>query len=234
MRQLKLLSLSLLVLQLSACGGDPVAETQQQIEEIQEGVKLTVQPLPADEPPQYVYYSADGYRSPFMPESVYTLIRTSKNVGRPYVNPNRKKGALEQYSLNDINMLGVVKKDGRTSALVVTQEGSIIRVHLGDYIGLNNGRIIKIQPDAILVGEVRPNGVGGFVQYTQTINIKDTGLPQEDDYTSTRNAQRLQGQVPEDVQRLNNAMNQPAQRSSNYQQGTQYVPQQNQSVAQPR
>ena len=57
----------------------------------------------------------------------------------------RVKEPLEQYELSQLVFRGVVTSpEGQRYALVQRPDGSVANAEVGDYLGLNDGRIVEI------------------------------------------------------------------------------------------
>jgi type IV pilus assembly protein PilP len=58
--------------------------------------------------------------------------------------------------------------------LVRDPDGVVHRVHVGNYLGQNYGRIISIGEDRIDLVELVTNGAGGWMERQATIALGDT------------------------------------------------------------
>ncbi len=76
---------------------------------------------------------------------------------------DREKEVLENYSLASLSMHGSLGKAGQLWALISTPDGKSIRVGLNQYMGLDQGRVIKITPTAVDLLETIPDGKGCWV-----------------------------------------------------------------------
>ena len=89
---------------------------------------------------------------------------------RVYPNLNRQSQPLESYALEALNMKGSMRgKQNDTIALIQTPDGQIERVQVGSYLGMNQGRIIKINPTQIDLVEIVPDGREGYVERPRTL-----------------------------------------------------------------
>ena len=94
------------------------------------------------------------------------LTLTSQNV-----LPERFKYKLEQFELSEITSI-VVSKDSNGTHYFSASDPSGYRytVIKGDYLGLNNGKVISINEDEIVLEEVYLNDSRGWE--TRLVNIK--------------------------------------------------------------
>jgi type IV pilus assembly protein PilP len=70
------------------------------------------------------------------------------------------KGPLEQFDLNQLNVLGVVWETNQRRALVADPSGQAYVVREGDPIGTNDGRVIRIDDNLMLVRETYVDHMG--------------------------------------------------------------------------
>ena len=70
------------------------------------------------------------------------------------------KGPLEQFDLNQLKVLGVVWETNRRRALVADPSGQAYVVSEGDPIGTNEGQIIRIDDNLMLVRETYVDHMG--------------------------------------------------------------------------
>lgn len=117
-----------------------------------------IDPIPEMKPlPKYSYTETDQ-RTPFEPAVSQTA--TKSNGITP--DMNRPKEPLELYPLDALAMKGIIQRKGITFALVRDGDGVIHEVQLGNYMGLNYGKVVKITTDKITLDEIVPDGQGGW------------------------------------------------------------------------
>ena len=59
--------------------------------------------------------------------------------------------------------------NGQILALIQTPDGEIERVQIGNYMGLNEGRIVAISPTQIDLMEIVPDGRDGFIERPRSL-----------------------------------------------------------------
>jgi type IV pilus assembly protein PilP len=126
-------------------GGAPAAMAQQQQQarqDLQGG-------LPASTGPSYVYDPTDK-RDPFRS----FVLERLKEIA------SEEKGPLEQFDLAQLNVLGVVWDTNQPRALVADPSGQGYIVREGDPIGKNDGEVVRISDNMILVRETYVDYVG--------------------------------------------------------------------------
>ena len=71
-------------------------------------------------------------------------------------------------------MSGTLGAVGAIEGLVRDPDGVVHRVHVGNYMGQNYGRITAIEEDRIDLVELVPNGTGGWMERPASIALGDT------------------------------------------------------------
>tara|TARA_R110002110_G_scaffold104829_5_gene264035 strand:- start:1478 stop:2023 length:546 start_codon:yes stop_codon:yes gene_type:complete len=166
-----LAGVSLLVVGCS--GGDQYADIKNFMREV-EGKQLPgIAPLPEFEPYQPFTYGASNRRSPFEAPIIVPpkTEEQRRNVG---VKPpeDHVKQYLERFSLAALQMVGFLKRDDGTWALVEDDTGGVHRVQVGDFMGSNWGQIESISDARIDVTEIVTDGAGGWLRRPRSIELK--------------------------------------------------------------
>jgi len=82
-------------------------------------------------------------------------------------------GVLERYPLDSLFFVGNIQRsDGEQWALIKSKDGIVFRTKKGDYIGPNNGRILRISIDQIELNELIP-GIDGCIEKRTTLTHRD-------------------------------------------------------------
>jgi type IV pilus assembly protein PilP len=130
---------------------------------------IAIEPAPDFVPVESFNYAAQQLRSPFMPGSLASELKIMAGK-RVYPNLNRQLQPLESYPIENLNLKGSLRnQSGQIMALIQTPDGQVERVQVGNYMGLNHGRIIKITPTQIDVMEIIPDGREGFVERPRSL-----------------------------------------------------------------
>ena len=137
--------------------------------EIRSQAPQPIEPTPNFDPAPVFNYSALQQRSPFIQSSLAAELKLMAGK-RVYPNFNRQPQPLESYALESLNMKGSMRgKSNNTIALIQTPDAQIERVQVGSYLGMNQGRIIKISPTQIDLVEIVPDGREGYVERPRTL-----------------------------------------------------------------
>ena len=172
LRPYPFLILSLLLISISGCDTqDKLADLKNYTLTARQKPTGTIEPLPQFDPYEIFTYRAAMLRDPFQLTVKSTAIKTPKN---PHLKPDEKrlKQFLEQFPLNDLNMVGTLSNQTSSFALIRGPAG-ISRVKLGDYLGQNNGRVVLIGADRVELVEIVPDGDGGWSERPQVIPLKE-------------------------------------------------------------
>lgn len=142
----KLLIISLIVVGLTGCS-DRISAATQAMDAIRNEPAQEIQPPPQAQLVEDFVYSANLLRSPFLPPSLVNVEGSTTAIDGVRPDLNRIKEPLEQYELAQMTFRGmVISPEGQQYALVQRPDGSVASVKVGDYIGLNDGRIVEITP----------------------------------------------------------------------------------------
>lgn len=136
-----------------------------------------IEPLPEFAHYSPFRYSAAGLRSPFeSPVELRAMQMELKGDSNVKPDTNRPSEPLEAYAIADIQLVGTLTKtDSKNlNALMRTVGGSVHVVTVGNYLGKNYGRIMKIDDEHIEITEIIPSGDGGWIERPRTMVVKDS------------------------------------------------------------
>ena len=143
-------------LNLMACDPFPDATLNTYIQKVKARTRLKQELFPQIQSlANYLYPENEERSNPFRPK---------KN------NFKRKRQALEQFSLEALSFVGVIKQDFLILALIKRPDGEVSLARLGDYMGKNKGKIISIKENFLQLEEKV------FVAGEWTKEIKDIVL----------------------------------------------------------
>ncbi len=163
------LTFSISILSLSGCS-DRIGMAQQSMNQIRNEPAQPIEPPPKAELVEDFVYSASMLRSPFLPPSLVNVQGPTESIDGIRPDINRIKEPLEQYEIAQLIFRGVlISPEGQQYALIQRPDGSVASVKVGDYIGLNDGRIVEITPTQINLIEIVPDSRAGFVERPQSL-----------------------------------------------------------------
>lgn len=162
----RLLFLSLLIASLvpalSGCGSDGLQDLRDYVGKVKSRQKGRVEPLPEIQTFESFFYAPEALRDPFIPaeQPVETTVSAADNGIRP--DANRRREELETFALDTLRMVGTIDQQAEAWAIIAANNGTIHRVQVGNYLGLNHGRITQISENTIKLTEIVPDGLGGW------------------------------------------------------------------------
>jgi type IV pilus assembly protein PilP len=130
-----------------------------------------LEPLPVIRTFETFEYKDQELRDPFL-SSAEDEEQTA-NAG-PHPDQDRAREPLEAFPLDGLKMAGTLGLAKAIEGLVRDPDGVVHRVHVGNYLGQNYGRITGIGEDQIELVELVPNGSGGWMERQATIALGDT------------------------------------------------------------
>jgi type IV pilus assembly protein PilP len=163
-----------LVLALAACSNQSkMQELQNYVQAEMNRAPSAIDPLPVFVAYDAFTYSAANLRGPFdIPVEISEEFRNQQsNEVKP--DESRPKEHLESFAIGNLFMVGVIKREGETWALIRDETNNINRVTVGNYMGRNHGRISAITDTQIDVVEIVPTGDGGWLERPQTVLLQE-------------------------------------------------------------
>ncbi len=134
-------------------------------EKAQKGAPIP--PLPVLKTFETFEYTDQAMRDPFAP-SLEELPASSGP--QPDKHPREP---LEAYALDSLRLVGTMGAGTSLEGLIKDTEGTIHRVHRGNYMGQNNGKIVNITETQVDLVELVPNGTGGWMERHATIALPE-------------------------------------------------------------
>ena len=162
---------------LTGCMNSEKQSVADFLAQVKQEKNAKISELPKVQEYKSIDYDVLDLRSPFQlyPEFMAatddnkTEVSAVQQQARP--DANRKKELLENYSLDSISMVGVIKKGKTFWGIVRDKTGIIHRVHVGNYLGENSGRIEEITDKNIHVKELIADGQGGWTARFSSLSL---------------------------------------------------------------
>lgn len=171
MTSLRLISICMLMLFLSACGSDRKEKLAAYVEETKAKSIGQIEPLPEVKPYETFTYSAKDLRSPFQPQTLEENIVALPSNNGIVPDIHRRKEPLESYALDSLRMVGTLEQSKKIWAIVVDTDGTVHRITKGNYVGQNHGKIGKVTEEKIEVTEIIPDGSGGWMERDASMTL---------------------------------------------------------------
>ena len=160
---------------LAGCGGSQHEDLRAWMAQQRAQLHPHVKPIEPPKPYIPASYSLSSQVDPFSGAKLETGVRQEMNRLSPEVlaQMNRPKQPLEQYSLDQIQMVGSLLIKGQRYALL--KAGNLLfRAHVGEYAGQHYGRITQITEDQVVLNELVQDATGDWVQRTATLQLQES------------------------------------------------------------
>lgn len=161
----------LLPILLTACAESDMRDLKDYVADVKARPPSPIAPLPEIRQAESYQYLSSGRRDPFTPEPEGDTSIPAVDVDGPKPDANRRREELENFSLDNLSMVGTLEQKAENWGLVQTNDGTIHRVQVGNYMGRNHGRIIQITEQKIELVELVPNGNGGWNERRQPVAL---------------------------------------------------------------
>jgi type IV pilus assembly protein PilP len=170
----RVLSLSFMLLSpllIVGCGGDGMSELQAYVQSTNARPPGRIDPLPEIKPIETFVYEPGERRDPFVPDAQAMPAEPVVDDTGLAPDPNRPKEELERVPLDSLRMVGTLDQDDIRWGLIRTKEGTLHRVKVGHYLGMNNGQIISIDDTAIQLTEIVSDAPGQWRERQATVAL---------------------------------------------------------------
>jgi len=133
-----------------------------------------IEPMPEIKEYKPHDYASESLKSPFaeLNPEVESVIQQLHQGCDESIKPdvNRRKEDLERYALDSMEMVGTVNNPDKQWALIRMTagpaEGNVFHVKEGNYLGINQGQIVKISDDQIEISTLVPDNKGCWEKRT--------------------------------------------------------------------
>ncbi|PLC05172.1 pilus assembly protein PilP [Variovorax sp. RO1] len=173
----KVLWLALAAVGLSACGDSDQEDLQRWMVEERAQVKPSVPPI--SEPKKFTpqaYTEASSFEPFNMLKLTQALRRESNQPSTSeLIAPElaRRKEALEAFPLDTMAMVGSMNRNGQPVALVRVDK-LLYKVRVGEYLGLNYGRITRINETEVALREIVQDAAGEWIERVATLQLQES------------------------------------------------------------
>jgi type IV pilus assembly protein PilP len=176
-RALHLGLLTLCVLGLGGCTTSSEDELQQWMAEQRSKVRPRVTALIEPKQFQPQGYTQEASADPFSQQKLAQALhkdaaQTTSNGSLVAPELARRKEPLESYPLDTMTMVGSLRRDGNPVALV-RLDNLLHQVRVGNYLGQNYGKVIKIDETEVTVREIVQDGGGDWIERTASLLLQE-------------------------------------------------------------
>lgn len=178
---IKLLALPLVGLYLTGCNSVGTQSVDTWMREQQAQIKPNLKPLPEPKVFAPKAYTATGVTDPFDNQKLIEALRRANEEDGASIailapEKARRKEALEDFPLDAIAMVGYLNQKGVPVALV-TVNGLLYQVKVGNYMGQNYGRILDITDTGMTLREIVQDAAGEWIEKETILQIQEAASP---------------------------------------------------------
>lgn len=174
MRAARIAGVVLLGLALSACG-DAHDELRAWMERQKAETPLLKDKLLEPKRFQAFRYDGSAMGDPFSPAKIRLAPdqpAESVRPAGPRPDMSRRREPLENYPLDLIRMVGHVTSGGQAFALLQV-ESVVYQVKVGNYVGPNFGRIVRVTENEVAIREVVQDGAGEWAERDGALRLAE-------------------------------------------------------------
>jgi len=176
MNSTRFLSLMLAAALVAGCAPSNETELRQWMAEVRQQVRPVVQQVAP--PKEFAPYGYDSRSviDPFDPQKVVAAVarqqqvRATASTIRPDLE--RRREALEAFPLDDIKMVGMMRRNNINVALVQSG-GATHMVRVGNYVGQNFGLVTRIAETEVQIKEIVQDAAGEWVERPAKLELQE-------------------------------------------------------------
>ncbi|RYZ86853.1 MAG: pilus assembly protein PilP [Proteobacteria bacterium] len=147
------------------------------MEELRATTKPRVTPLSEPKQFQPQAYTMEAGVEPFNAVKLTQALRKdssqlASNAALIAPEMARRKEPLEAYPLDVMTMVGSLDKKGTPTALLKV-DTLLYQVRVGNYIGQNYGKIIRVSESSIQLREIVQDATGDWVERTTSLDLQE-------------------------------------------------------------
>jgi type IV pilus assembly protein PilP len=162
---------------LAGCLGDDQQNIRQWMQEQRNATKPSVPPIPEPKKFTPTPYTSDVSSEPFSNQKLAQALKreaSQATANAALVAPelNRRKEVLEAYPLDAIAMVGTMQPKGVPVALVRVDK-LLYQVRIGNYLGQNYGKVIKLTETELVLREIVQDAAGEWVERQASLQLQE-------------------------------------------------------------
>ena len=163
----------LALLVLAGCSAEQ-EELQQWMDQQRREVKPNVTPLSPPKKFDPEPYSSIQDVDPFSVQKLSVAIKQEARQPNSLLaaEVNRRKEPLEAYPLDNMSMVGSVTREGKPFALLRVNN-LLYQVKVGDYLGQNYGRVMKIAETEVTLREIVQDAAGEWIERSASLQLQE-------------------------------------------------------------
>lgn len=162
---------------VSGCSSSGEDELQAWMTEQRNQTRPRIAPI--TEPKQFTpqAYGQEGATDPFSNQKLTQALKrdsTQATANAALIAPElaRRKEPLESFPLDTMSMVGSLIKEGQPVALVKV-DSLLYQVRLGNYLGQNYGKIVKVSETEVALREIVQDAAGEWIERTAKLQLQE-------------------------------------------------------------
>jgi type IV pilus assembly protein PilP len=162
---------------ITACGQSGQEEIQEWMNQQRAVTKPKVDPIP--EPKKFTpqAYTQEGVTDPFSNLKLTQALKresaqSTSNAALVAPELARRKEPLEAFPLDTMKMVGTLSKEGKPVALLKV-DNLLYQVRPGNYLGLNYGKIVKVDETELVLREIVQDAAGEWIERKATLQLQE-------------------------------------------------------------
>ena len=171
-------ALGVAALGLAACGNPDMTDLEDYASQVRMRRPPPIAPLPDYALIEGFPYDPAQRRDPFVMDKETAAITAPETAdpGGMAPDPHRPRENLERFALDSLLMQGILQQDGGIWGLVFAREDKTLhRVAVGNYLGQNHGRVIRITEQRIDLIELIQDGGGRWMEREASLALIQDG-----------------------------------------------------------
>ena len=158
---------------LAACGAEH-DELRDWMEQQRREAKPNVPPLQPPKKFDPQPYTAALAVDPYSTQKLTVVLKQEARQPNSLLaaEMNRRKEPLESYPLDSMSMVGSVNRQGQPYALLRV-DNLLYQVKVGDYLGQNYGRIMRIGETEITLREIVQDAAGEWIERPAALQLQE-------------------------------------------------------------
>lgn len=159
---------------LSACSSGH-QDIQQWMDQQRQAAAPQVAPIPKPVPFVPAAYTQLVIPDPFGIDRLTKVLKAQDTSNNALLQAelNRRKEPLEAFPLDTMTMVGSIERYSRQVALIKINN-LIYQVRVGNYLGQDYGKVMKITESAVELREIVQNSSGEWVERNSTIQLQES------------------------------------------------------------
>jgi type IV pilus assembly protein PilP len=170
---LKCCAFLLMAATLSSCGENDSNDLKDWVNSVNQRQKGVVEPLPEIKTVEPFVFKPDELRDPFIQNIKVEQTEEAKGDNGIHPDTARSREELESFELDTLRMVGTIYQSASLWGLVKAFDGTIHRVRVGNYLGRNFGKIIRIKEGQIELLEIIPDTAGGWRERKASLELTE-------------------------------------------------------------